>query len=144
MDRNYTYHILKCLYEVHSQLGPGLLESIYEEAVVQELSDNGFDVSRQVNVPVIYKGRKITADLRLDVIVDNKVILELKSVNEYKSVFEKQLYTYLRLLNCELGYVVNFNEEELRDGIHIVYNPFYKKTGIPSKQPSPNIDEQKG
>ena len=109
MDRNYTYRILKCLYEVHSQLGPGLLESIYEEAVVQELSDNGFEVSRQVNSPVRYKGRKIAADLRLDVIVDNKVILELKSVSEYKSVFEKQLYTYLRLSDCELGYVVNFN-----------------------------------
>ncbi|MBQ4277717.1 MAG: GxxExxY protein [Bacteroidaceae bacterium] len=135
MDRNYTYRILKCLYEVHSQLGPGLLESIYEEAVVQELSDNGFEVSRQVNIPVRYKGRKIAADLRLDVIVDNKVILELKSVSEYKSVFEKQLYTYLRLSDCELGYVVNFNEEELRDGIHLVYNPYYKKTWTPTAQP---------
>ena len=62
------------------------------------------------------------ADLRLDLIIDNRVILELKSVSEYKKLFEKQLYTYLVLKNCEMGYVVNFNEEDLRDGIHTVVN----------------------
>ena len=122
MDRQYTYKILKCLYEVHSQLGPGLLESIYEEATAKELAAHGFKVERQVAVPVYYKGEKLQADLRLDLIIDNRVILELKSVSEYKKLFEKQLYTYLVLKNCEMGYVVNFNEEDLRDGIHTVVN----------------------
>ena len=123
MDKNYTYKILQCAYAVHSELGPGLLESIYEEALVHELTDNGFDVHRQVPVPVIYKGDKLKCDLRLDIIVDNKVILEIKSVVDYRPLFEKQLFTYLRLAKCEVGYVINFNVEHLRDGIYPVYNP---------------------
>jgi GxxExxY protein len=125
MDRNYTYRLLKCLYEVHSQLGPGLLESIYEEAVAKELTAQGFHVERQVPVPVFYKGERLQNDLRLDLIVDDCIILELKSVTEYRKLFEKQLFTYLVLKNCEMGYVVNFNEESLRDVIHGVYNSCY-------------------
>ncbi len=124
MDRNYTYKILKCLYEVHNQLGPGLLESIYEEAATKELTSQGFHVERQVPVPVFYKGEQLTNNLRLDLIVDDKVMLELKCVAEYRKLFEKQLYTYLVLKNCEIGYVVNFNEEDLRNGIHAVRNPY--------------------
>lgn len=127
MDRQYTYRILKCLYEVHSQLGPGLLESIYEEAAEKELTSQGFHVERQVPVPVVYKGERLANDLRLDLIVDDRVILEMKSVTEYRKLFEKQLYTYLVLKNCEMGYVVNFNEESLQDGIHAVYNSRYSK-----------------
>ena len=127
MNRNYTYKLLRCLYEVHNELGPGLLESIYEEAVAKELSSQGFHVERQVPVQVYYKGDKLSHDLRLDLIVDNCIILELKSVSEYRKLFEKQLYTYLVLKNCELGYVVNFNEEDLRDGIHTVYNSQFSK-----------------
>ena len=127
MDRNYTYRLLKCLYEVHSQLGPGLLESIYEEAVAKELTAQGFHVERQVSVPVFYKGERLANDLRLDIIVDDRVILELKSVAEYRKLFEKQLFTYLVLKNCEIGYVVNFNEESLQDGIHAVYNSRFAK-----------------
>ncbi len=127
MDRQYTYRLLKCLYEVHSQLGPGLLESIYEEAVFKELTAQGFHVERQVPVPVFYKGEQLANDLRLDLIVDDKIILELKSVSEYRKLFEKQLYTYLVLKNCEMGYVVNFNEESLQDGIHAIYNSHYSK-----------------
>ena len=124
MDKQYTYKILQCLYEVHNELGPGLLESIYEEAAAKELTTQGFHVERQVPVPVIYKGEQLTNNLRLDLIVDNKIILELKSVTEYRKLFEKQLYTYLRLTGCPLGYVVNFNEESLRDGIYPVRNPY--------------------
>ena len=122
MEREYTYRILRCAYNVYDELGPGLLESIYEEALARELSDNGFVVERQKSVPVFYKGEQLCNDLRLDLIVDGKVILELKSVVEYRKLFEKQLYTYLRLTDCELGYVINFNEEDLRDGIHPVVN----------------------
>ncbi len=125
MDRNYTYKVLGCVYEVYKQLGPGLLESIYEQAMIKELQINGFDVKNQVPVPVFYKGEVICPELRLDLIVDTKLILELKSVTEYKKLYEKQLLTYLRLMNCELGYVVNFNSENIRDDIYPVYNNRY-------------------
>ena len=125
MDRNYTYKVLGCVYEVYKQLGPGLLESIYEQAMIKELQINGFDVKNQVPVPVFYKGEVICPELRLDLIVDTKLILELKSVTEYKELYEKQLLTYLRLMNCELGYEVNFNSENIRDDIYPVYNNRY-------------------
>lgn len=123
LDREYTYKILECAYSVYNELGPGLLESIYEEALCKELFDKGFTVKRQQIVPVYYKGSILHTNLRLDIIVDDKVILELKSVSEYKKLFEKQLFTYLRLTHCELGYVINFNVERLKDGIHAVKNP---------------------
>lgn len=126
MDREYTYRVLSCVYEVYKELGPGLLESIYEAALVFELKSKGFLVENQVSIPVYYKGQLICPDLRLDLIIDKRLIIELKSVVEYKKLFEKQLYTYLRLMNCELGYVVNFNTEYLRDDIHLVYNNHYK------------------
>jgi len=129
MERSFTYKIIGCVYEVYNQLGPGLLERIYEEAMVRELRSKGFEVRNQVQVPVYYKGELLCPDLRLDLIVDNKLILELKSVVEYRKLFEKQLLTYLRLLNCEMGYVINFNTDNIREEIYPVFNNKY----IPSK-----------
>ena len=126
MDRDYTYKVLGCVYEVYKQLGPGLLESIYERALIKELNMNGFEVKNQVEVPVYYKGELICPDLRLDLIVDNRLILELKSVVEYRKLFEKQLLTYLRLMNCEMGYVINFNTDNIRDEIYPVFNNRYR------------------
>ena len=127
MDREFTYRVLGCVYEVYNQLGPGLLESIYEKAMVKELTSEGFHVRSQVPVPVYYKGEVICPDLRLDLIVEDKLILELKSVVEYKKLYEKQLFTYLRLMNCEMGYVVNFNTENIVHDVHVVYNTHYRK-----------------
>lgn len=127
MDRDYTYRVLGCVYEVYKQLGPGLLESIYEAAMMKELQANGFEVKNQVTVPVYYKGELICPDLRLDLIIDNKLILELKSVVEYRKLFEKQLLTYLRLMDCEMGYVVNFNSDNIRHSIYPVVNSHYSK-----------------
>ncbi len=127
MDRDYTYRILGCVYEVYKTLGPGLLESIYEQAMIRELTLQGFEVKNQVQVPVYYKGEALSPDLRLDLIIDNTVILELKSVVEYRKLFEKQLLTYLRLMNCEMGYVINFNTEDIKEGIHPVVNARYKE-----------------
>ena len=126
MDRQYTYKVLGCVYEVFKQLGPGLLESIYEQAMIRELTLQGFDVKNQQQVPVYYKGELICPDLRLDLIIDDKLILELKSVVEYRPLFEKQLLTYLRLMNCELGYVINFNTDDIKEDIYPVYNNRYK------------------
>ena len=133
MDRDYTYRIIGCIYEVYNQLGPGLLESIYEKTMIKELRMNGFEVRNQVEVPVYYKGELICPDLRLDLIVDNKIILELKSVIDLRPVFEKQLYTYLRLMNCELGYVVNFNTDNIRDNIYPVVNKYTKSKDLGTK-----------
>ena len=128
MDRDYTYKVLGCVYEVYKQLGPGLLESIYERALIKELNMNGFEVKNQVEVPVYYKGELICPDLRLDLIVDNRLILELKSVVEYRKLFEKQLLTYLRLMNCEMGYVINFNTDYFRDSIYPVINDLFSES----------------
>ena len=130
MDRDYTYRVLGCVYEVYKQLGPGLLESIYEKAMMRELQMNGYEVRNQVEVPVYYKGELICPDLRLDLIIDNKLILELKSVVEYRKLFEKQLLTYLRFMNCEMGYVVNFNSDNIRHSIYPVINSHYIKNPI--------------
>ena len=122
MDRDYTYKVLGCVYEVYKQLGPGLLESIYERALIKELNMNGFEVKNQVEVPVYYKGELICPDLRLDLIVDNRLILELKSVVEYRKLFEKQLLTYLRLMNKKVGLLVNFNTDNILMSIDRVVN----------------------
>lgn len=126
MDREFTYKVIGCVYEVYNQLGPGLLESIYEQAMIRELRSKGLEVRNQVQVPVYYKGELICHDLRLDLIVENKLILELKSVVEYRKLFEKQLLTYLRLMNCEMGYVINFNTDNIRDEIYPVFNNRYR------------------
>ena len=113
---NYTHKLLGCAYKVHSTLGPGLLESVYEAALVYELRSQGFEVKNQVPVKVQYGDITLDIDLRLDIIVDDKVVLELKSVSEIQPVHKKQLLTYMRLTKSKLGYVINFNVDKLRDG----------------------------
>ncbi|MBQ8096956.1 MAG: GxxExxY protein [Prevotella sp.] len=124
LDRAYTYKLLQCAYKVHSELGPGLLEKIYETALVYELELQGFRVKHQIPVKINYRDVELEADLRLDVIVDDSVILELKSVNEIMPVHKKQLLTYMRLTGVTLGYVINFNVEYLKDGIERVVNNY--------------------
>lgn len=122
LDKDYTHKLLGCAYEVHSALGPGLLESVYEAALCYELQSQGFEIRHQVPVKVQYKNVGIDMDLRLDILIDNSVILELKSVSEIQPVHVKQLLTYMRLTGVRLGYVINFNEYSLRDGIEQVVN----------------------
>ena len=117
-----TYRIIGCAMEVYKQLGPGLLESIYEQALRHELQLNDIPVESQVEVKVNYKGRNITDNLRLDLLVDNRVIVELKSVEELKPVHHKQLLTYLRLMDKKIGLLINFNTDNLMDGIKRVIN----------------------
>ena len=124
IDKDYTHKLLGCAYEVHSALGPGVMESVYEAALCHELESQGFEIRHQVPVKVNYKDVELDIDLRLDVIVDNSVILELKSVSELQPVHIKQLLTYMRLTGIKLGYVINFNEYSLRDGIERVVNNF--------------------
>ena len=117
-----TYEIRGAIYEVYKDLGPGLLESVYEEALAYELSQRGFKVERQKPVPVLYKGNVLKTELRLDRLVEDCVIIELKSVEEMKKVFAKQLLTYLRLMNKRVGLLVNFNTDNILTSITRVIN----------------------
>ncbi len=111
-----TYQIRGAIYDVYKALGPGLLESVYEEALVFELQQRGLMVEQQKQVPIIYKGNTLKSDFRLDLLVEDQVIVELKSVEEMRDVFYKQLLTYLRLLDKRLGMLVNFNVDDILDG----------------------------
>ena len=111
-----TEKIIGCAIEVHRQLGPGLLESIYESALCVELEANGLRYERQVAFPLKYRDR-IIGDFRLDLVVEHSVVLELKSVERMDPVFDAQLLTYLRLSGIKKGLLLNFNSRLLRDGI---------------------------
>ena len=125
LDRDYTHKLLGCAYAVHSALGPGLLESVYEKALCYELQSQGLEVRQQVPVKVKYRDIFLDLNLQLDIIVDNSVILELKSVAELLPVHKKQLLTYMRLTGTKLGYIINFNEYSLKDGIERIVNDFW-------------------
>ena len=114
-ENQISYQIRGAIYDVYKVLGPGLLESVYEEALCYELEQRGLKVERQKQVPVEYKGIVLKSDLRLDLLVEDKVIVELKSVSEMKDVFFKQTLTYCKLLNIKLGILVNFNVDDILD-----------------------------
>ena len=117
-----TYEIRGAIYDVYKELGPGLLESVYEEALVYELEQRGLKAERQKQVPITYKGNVIKTDLRLNLILEDQVIVELKSVDEMKKVFYKQLLTYLRLTHKPVGILVNFNTDNILTSIQRVAN----------------------
>lgn len=122
-----AYKIVGCAIEVHKQLGPGLLENIYERCLKYELELNGLKVRSQIPVEVIYKGKKIDSDLRLDLLVEDLVIVELKAVETMLPLFQAQLITYLKLLNKPKGLLINFNCENITKSlIPIVTDEFSK------------------
>ena len=116
-DNDITYEIRGAIFDVYNELGPGLLESVYEEALAFELQERGLEVVRQMEVPILYKGDELKTPLRLDLLVNDRVIVELKSVEDMRPVFTKQLLTYLKLLDKHIGILVNFNTNNLRDSI---------------------------
>lgn len=111
----------KC-YQIHIKLGPGLLESVYEEILFFELKNSGLNVERQKALPVIWKNNKMNIGFRADLIVENKVIIELKSVELIAPVHPKQLLTYLKITNLKLGLLINFNETLIKNGITRIVN----------------------
>lgn len=122
-ENDISKHIVDCAIEVHRTLGgPGLLESVYEEALCWELAQRGLRVERQIDVPIVYKGGTLAAPLRLDICVEKLVIVEVKATTAYNVVFEAQALTYLRLLDLRLALVINFGEKLVKDGIHRVVN----------------------
>lgn len=122
-ENELSRHIVESAIEAHRMLGgPGLLESVYEEALVWELKHRSLPVQRQVALPIPYKGQTLASPLRIDVIVGGLVIVECKAVAQYNTIFEAQVLTYLRLTGMKLGMVINFGERIVKNGIHRVVN----------------------
>jgi len=104
-----AYKVVSCAIEVHKLLGPGLLESIYEECFIEELRLNGLHIAYQEKIPLLYKGKLLKNELRLDILVNDCIIVELKAVEEIKPLFKAQLLTYLKLTGVPKGLLINFN-----------------------------------
>jgi GxxExxY protein len=114
--------ILDCCFTIHKHFGPGLLESAYEELLSHEIRKRGLHCERQVAVPLVYEDIKLEIGFRADLIIESKVIIELKSVEIVLPVHKKQLLTYLKLTGLKLGLLINFNEALLKDGITRIVN----------------------
>jgi GxxExxY protein len=119
-ENEISYKVRGAIFTVYNTLGPGLLESIYESALYYQLSKDGLNAVKQINLPVKYDDVELDITFRLDLLVEDKVIIELKSVDELKSIHFKQLNTYLKLTNKKLGLLVNFNCTNILDNIHRV------------------------
>jgi GxxExxY protein len=112
-----TQKIIGCAIQVHKSLGPGLLESAYEECLSYELVKNGLSIKRQQPTPIVYKEIKLDCGYRIDILVENSVVVELKVVDEFNPVHVAQILTYLKFSNKSLGLLINFNVTVLKDGI---------------------------
>ena len=115
-------HIVNSAFEVHTQLGPGLLESAYQKCLIYEIKKKGLSVLSEVQLPVRYKDTEIDCAYRLDLVVENKVVVEIKSVENLLNIHTAQLITYLKLTDCRLGYLLNFNTARLKYGIKRIVN----------------------
>lgn len=124
MNNSLSYKVIGCAIEVYKTLGPGLLESIYEKALMKELKLKGLKAENQVPVEINYKGENLGEGLRMDILVEDSLVIELKSVDELKPVHYKQLLTYLNLTSKKVGLLINFNVNNLMDGIHRVVNNY--------------------
>ena len=121
-ENEITKHIVDTAFKIHTTLGPGLLESVYEAVMEQELTRRGLRTERQQALPVVWENIHLEAGFRVDLIVENKVIVEIKSVEATAPVHKKQLLTYLRLANERLGILINFDVDLIKDGIARVVN----------------------
>jgi GxxExxY protein len=115
-----SYAVIGMAYKVHTELGPGLLESVYETCITYELIQGGYQVERQVRVPIHYNQVKLDAGFRIDLLVNGSLVLELKAIEKVAPIHKAQLMTYLRLSNLKLGLLLNFNVFNMREGIHRV------------------------
>lgn len=121
-ENELSFKIIGCAMKVHTELGPGLLESAYEECLFYELTRSGLKVKKQLILPVVYYDVELDAGYRVDLMVEDKVIIELKAIEEFKDIHLAQLITYLKLSECKLGLLINFNVRSLKDGIKRVAN----------------------
>ncbi len=121
-ENEISFKIIGAALELHKATGPGLLESAYESALAFDLINMGLDVKTQVNMPFYYKDVKMEVGYRIDMLVENKIIVEVKSVENLNEVYYAQILTYLKLSGLNLGLLINFKTKHLKDGIHRIVN----------------------
>ena len=127
-EDDISYEIRGAIFDTYNALGPGLLESVYEEALCYYLNKRGLKVERQVPVPIVIDNHQLSNDLRLDILVEDKIIVELKSVIEMKEVYHLQLLTYLKLSHLHKGILVNFNTANIKESIWNKINGYTNTT----------------
>ena len=130
-ENQLTEKIIGCAIEVHKVLGPGLLESAYEECFCYELNQQGLSFNRQVPLPVVYKGIKLDCGYRIDVLVDDIIVVELKTVEKLLPIHDAQLLTYLKLCKRPIGLLMNFNVPTLKNGVKRLVNQFQELSAPP-------------
>ena len=121
-ENEISFKIIGIALNIHNELGPGLLESAYEHSLAYELRNAGFQIGQQVAMPLVYKDVKMECGYRIDLMIENRVIIEIKSVEALVPVHFSQTLTYLKLSGCKLGLLINFNTVKLKDGIHRIVN----------------------
>ena len=121
-ENEISYKIIGAALEIHKNIGPGLLESAYENALAFELNEMGMDVKQQVPMPFVYKGVKQDVGYRIDLLVNRKVVVEIKSLEALAPVHYAQALTYLKLSGLKLGFLINFNTKVLKEGVHRIVN----------------------
>lgn len=133
-ENEITYKIRGAIFKVYKYFGPGLFESVYEEALCQQLRWDGLKVQTQVEVPLYYNGVQLKSKLRIDMLVEDSIIVELKSVKEIEPVHHKQLLTYLKICNKHLGILVNFDTVDISNSIYRKINGFINQPEITTEQ----------
>ena len=125
------YQIRGAIYDTYNALGPGLLESVYEETLVYFLNKRGLKIERQVEIPIIVEGNRLNTQMRIDLLVERRIIIEIKSVTEMREVFHLQILTYLKLAKLHRGVLVNFNTVDIDDSIWLKVNGFDSEATLP-------------
>ena len=126
-ENRLTEQIIGCAIKVHKALGPGLLESAYQECLLFELKKAGLSVVKEKALPLVYEEVKLDCGYRIDLLVDNRIVIEIKSVDALNDVHIAQVLTYLKLSNCQIGLLINFNVVQLTNGIKRLYNKYYQQ-----------------
>lgn len=121
-ENDISYKIIGACIDLHKNLGPGLLESVYENALAYDLRELGFSVNTQIPLPVVYKEIRLEIGFRIDIIVDNKVLIEVKSIETLAPVHFAQTLTYLKMSGLKLGLLINFNSMKVKDSVHRIVN----------------------
>ena len=130
-EQELTYQVRGAIFDTYNALGPGLLEAVYEEALAYFLTKRGLRVDRQVSVPVEVDGKRLETQLRIDLLVERRIIVELKSVLDMREVFHLQLLTYLKLTKLYRGVLVNFNTDDIENAIWLKANGYYRDAVLP-------------
>lgn len=117
---------INCGYQLHQELGPGLLESVYEILLFESLKENGLSVERQKSIPILFKGRQLDEGFRVDLLIEGRLLIELKSTETYSPVHAKQVITYLRLMDLPLGLLMNFGAATFKEGVRRLANNYYR------------------